>query len=684
MAEQDDSNSEGDSKQKDPLESWEDGSAFGVSDDSDPVCETPVEDWIKDLDIESTEQVPIPDKLVDQVIGQEAASIVVRKASEQRRHMIMVGEPGTGKSMLARSMTEFLPPEQLEDVLVYRNQEDENEPKVRTVPAGRGSRLIAERRAHVRQQRERTNRTLLFIALVVGAALLLATISSGEILTFIFGSFILVFGYFFLRTRLTAGDESNIPKLLIKHERSDEPPFVDATGSLAGALLGDVRHDPFQSGADLATPAHERVEPGAVHRANKGVLYIDEIRMLRMEEQQALLVAMQERELSISGRSERSSGALTKSEPVPTDFILVAAGNLDSIQNMHPALRSRIRGYGYEVYVNTDMKDTERNRRRLIRFIAQEVRNEMKKDTGKSIPHFDKQAISLVLKEAQRRSGRRGKLSLRLRELGGLVRIAGDLAAEDGSTLTHSKHVVRARAIAKPLEQQVADRYLERQSEYSMLVNEGNRVGRVNGLAVLGADTGLSDYSGVVLPVEAMVTPTQGRSGQVIATGGLSDLAKESVTNISAVVKKLTGKDIRDYDLHVQFPGTHNVDGDSASITMATAIISAFEGVPIDQNLAMTGSLTVRGEVLPIGGVSAKIEAAVKSGIKRVVIPRSNMNDVLIDEKYESRVEILAVDSLDEVLEHALVGKEEKVSLVERLAKVIDTISSGTDKQPSA
>jgi len=684
MAEQDDSNSEGDSKQKDPLESWEDGSAFGVSDDSDPVCETPVEDWIKDLDIESTEQVPIPDKLVDQVIGQEAASIVVRKASEQRRHMIMVGEPGTGKSMLARSMTEFLPPEQLEDVLVYRNQEDENEPKVRTVPAGRGSRLIAERRAHVRQQRERTNRTLLFIALVVGAALLLATISSGEILTFIFGSFILVFGYFFLRTRLTAGDESNIPKLLIKHERSDEPPFVDATGSLAGALLGDVRHDPFQSGADLATPAHERVEPGAVHRANKGVLYIDEIRMLRMEEQQALLVAMQERELSISGRSERSSGALTKSEPVPTDFILVAAGNLDSIQNMHPALRSRIRGYGYEVYVNTDMKDTERNRRRLIRFIAQEVRNEMKKDTGKSIPHFDKQAISLVLKEAQRRSGRRGKLSLRLRELGGLVRIAGDLAAEDGSTLTHSKHVVRARAIAKPLEQQVADRYLERQSEYSMLVNEGNRVGRVNGLAVLGADTGLSDYSGVVLPVEAMVTPTQGRSGQVIATGGLSDLAKESVTNISAVVKKLTGKDIRDYDLHVQFPGTHNVDGDSASITMATAIISAFEGVPIDQNLAMTGSLTVRGEVLPIGGVSAKIEAAVKSGIKRVVIPRSNMNDVLIDEKFESQVEILAVDSLDEVLEHALVGKEEKVSLVERLAKVIDTISSGTDKQPSA
>ena len=668
----------------DPLESWEDGAAFGVSVDKDPICKTPVEVWAEELDIGSTEEVPIPEKLVDQVIGQEAASIIVRKAAEQRRHMIMVGEPGTGKSMLARSMTEFLPKEQLEDILVYRNHEDENEPRIRTVPAGRGSSIISERRAHIKQQRERTNRTLLFIALVVGAALLLATISSGEILTFIFGSFLLVFGYFFLRTRLNSGEEGNIPKLLVKHERNEEVPFIDATGTLAGALLGDVRHDPFQSGADLATPAHERVEPGAVHRANKGVLYIDEIRMLRMEEQQALLVAMQEKALSISGRSERSSGALTKSEPVPTDFILVAAGNLDSIQNMHPALRSRIRGYGYEVYVNTDMPDTERNRRRLVRFIAQEVRNEMRKDTGKSIPHFDKGAIGLVLKEAQRRSGRRGKLSLRLRELGGLVRIAGDLASEEKSPMVLGEHVVRARAIAKPLEQQVADRYLERQSEYAMLVNRGERIGRVNGLAVLGADSGLSDYSGVVLPVEAMVTPAQGRSGQVIATGGLSDLAKESVTNIRAVVKKLTGKDIQDYDLHVQFPGTHNVDGDSASITMATAIISAFEGVPIDQNMAMTGSLSVRGEVLPIGGVSAKIEAAVKSGIERVIIPRSNLQDVLIDEKYESMVEVLPVDSLDEVLQYALVGAEDKVSLVERLANVIDTISSGPDTQPSA
>ena len=117
---------------------------------------------------------------------------------------------------------------------------------------------------------------------------------------------------------------------------------------------------------------------------------------------------------------------------------------------------------------------------------------------------------------------------------------------------------------------------------------------------------------------------------------------------------------------------------------MATAIISAFEGVPIEQNLAMTGSLSVRGEVLPIGGVTAKIEAAAKAGIETVIIPRANLQDVLIDEKYESMVKIHPVDSLDEVLQFALVGAEEKVSLVERLAKVIDTFTSQTDKQPSA
>ena len=152
-------------------------------------------------------------------------------------------------------------------------------------------------------------------------------------------------------------------------------------------------------------------------------------------------------------------------------------------------------------------------------------------------------------------------------------------------------------------------------------------------------------------------------------------LAKESVTNVSAVIKKLTGKDISDYDIHIQFVDTHGVDGDSVSITIATAIISALENIPIRQDLAMTGSLSVRGEVLPIGGVTAKIEAAARSGVKTIVVPRANMQDVLLDDRFEDMVEVVAVDTLDEVMQYALIKHEQKASLVERLEAVIDRLT---------
>ena len=649
---------------------------------TDEVLQQSVEEWISSVNFETTEDVPIPENLVDQVIGQEAGSIVIKKAAEQRRHMLMIGDPGTGKSMLARSMTDLLPRDVLEDVLVYPNEDDENEPRVRCVPAARGERIVKMQKEAIRQQRERSQKMLLIAFAAIGFLLIIATLQSGDIITLLFGGFLLMFGYMFIRGRLGASDESRIPKVLVKHDPNELPPFVDATATLSGSLLGDVRHDPFQSGG-METPAHDRVEPGAIHRAHKGVLYIDEVNLLRLEEQQALLTAMQERAFPISGRSERSSGALTKTEPVPCDFILIAAGNLDAIQGMHPALRSRIRGYGYEVYVNSEMPDTSKNRRRLIRFIAQEVTRDM--GTSREIPHFEKSAVAMILREAQRRAGRRGKLSLRLRELGGLVRIAGDLAGEEGSKYTTAAHVLGARNIAKPLEQQVADRMIERRRDYSLIVNSGERIGRVNGLAVLGANSGLSDFSGIMLPVEALVTPSQGGGGKIHATGGLSDLAKESVTNVSAVIKKLTGKDISDYDIHIQFVDTHGVDGDSASITIATAVISALEDIPIRQDLAMTGSLSVRGEVLPIGGVTAKIEAAAGSGIKKVVVPRSNMQDVLLDDKYKEMIEVVAVDSLDEVMKHALIKHEHKESLVERLSSVIDILTPEVSKKsPSA
>jgi len=631
----------------------------------------PVDEWIRQLDFRSTAEIRIPERLVDQVIGQDGAVEVVRKAAEQKRHVLLIGDPGTGKSMLARSMTELLPRDELQDIIVYHNPEDPNEPKIRVVPAGKGREIVNAQKAEAMQRREqKASMMLTILFFIIGLSVLLSIQWAPPPVTFnpmvlLFG--ILVAGIIYMATRYTGHRQENllVPKLLVTHSPDEQPPFIDATGSHAGALLGDVKHDPFQSGG-LETPAHERVEGGAIQKAHRGVLFIDEINILRIESQQSLLTALQEKKFPIVGQSERSSGAMVKTEPVPCDFVLVAAGNLDAVAGMHPALRSRVRGYGYEIYMKSTMLDSNENRMKLVRFVGQEVAKD------KKIPHFDRAAVTEILREAQRRAGRRGQLTLRLRELGGLIRVAGDIALEEGAPLVQAKHVLSGKKIARSLEQQVADRIIERGKEYMTFTTTGSSVGMVNGLAVLVADNSMAEYSGIVLPIAAEVTPAQTKQGgKIVATGRLGEIAKEAVENVSALIKKYTGEDISNHDIHVQFVGSREgTEGDSASISVATAVISALEEVPVDQSVAMTGSLSVRGQVLPVGGVTAKIEAAAELGIRKVLIPRANLKDVLLEDKYLGKVEIVPVDNLREVLEQAMVGPK-KEGLLRKLASIV-------------
>jgi Lon-like ATP-dependent protease len=525
---------------------------------------------------------------------------------------------------------------------------------------------VKAQKANAMVQKEMKSRMKAFICIMIVAVAVMAWWFYKDIMILFFGIIAAAIVYMVLRAAGMKEEKEMIPKLLISHKLNEIPPFIDGTGAHAGALLGDVKHDPFQSGG-LETPAHERVEVGAIHKAHKGVLFIDEINTLRMESQQNLLTSLQEGKFPIMGQSERSSGAMVKSEEVPCDFILVAAGNLDSVEGMHPALRSRIRGYGYEVYVNATMKDTDVNRRKLLRFVAQEVSKD------KKIPHFNRGAVAEIIMEARRRSGRRGQLSLRFRELGGLVRAAGDIAHEKKLKIVTAKEVALGRKIARSLEQQVADRFIEKKKEYETYRIEGTEMGMVNGLAVMGAETGMNEYSGVVIHIVAEVTPAASRAeGKIIATGKLGDIAKEAVQNVSALIKKHTGEDISNHDVHIQFIGTYEgVEGDSASISVATAVISALEGIEVDQSVAMTGSLSIRGEVLPVGGVTAKVEAAAMAGIKRVVIPKMNLRDVLIEAKYKGKVKIIPAENLIDVLEAVLVKSRKKDELIEKLAKLV-------------
>ncbi|MCC7550839.1 MAG: ATP-dependent protease LonB [Methanobacterium sp.] len=607
--------------------------------------------------------IEVPDRIIDQIIGQEEAVETVKKAAKQRRNVLLIGDPGVGKSMLAKGMAELLPSEELQDILVYPNMEDNHNPLIGVMPAGEGKNVVTNYKLKAKGQEERKN---MFMIAIISMILIIGFVIA-QYLAAIIAAGIVFLALQQMKPRSTV----MVPKLLINNDKKNMAPFVDATGAHAGALLGDVRHDPYQSGG-LGTPAHERVEAGMIHKTNKGVLYVDEIGSMQMKTQQELLTAMQEKKYAITGQSETSSGAMVRSQEVPCDFVLVASGNLHVLEGMHPALRSRIRGYGYEVFMKDSMKDTQENRDKLVQFVAQEV----KKD-GR-IPHFSREAVAEIVHEAQRRAGKKESLTLRLRDLGGLVRAAGDIAKGEKADQVTLEHVLSAKKLARTLEQQIADRYIVQKKRYRVFKSEGGEVGKVNGLAIIG------DRSGIIMPIAAEAAPAQSKDeGKIIATGKLGEIAKEAVQNVSALIKKHTGTDISNYDIHIQFLQSYEgVEGDSASVSVATAVVSALENIPVDQSVALTGSLSIRGDVLPVGGVTGKIEAAAEAGIRKVLIPKSNMEDVLIENHYREKIEIVPVETLSEVLEHTLIGKGKK-GLMDKMQKISDMVPKGILQKPA-
>ncbi|HCJ57543.1 MAG TPA: ATP-dependent protease LonB, partial [Clostridiaceae bacterium] len=190
-------------------------------------------------------------------------------------------------------------------------------------------------------------------------------------------------------------------------------------------------------------------------------------------------------------------------------------------------------------------------------------------------------------------------------------------------------------------------------------ISQEPQVGYVNGLAVYGPNMG------TILEIEASSSYADKGKGRLTITGivdeeeiGSNDgkkvkrksMAKSSVENVLTVIKKYLNINPGDYDIHLNFPGGVPIDGPSAGIAVAVAIYSSITNMPVDNNIAMTGEISIRGKVMPVGGVVAKVEAAKSAGGKKVIIPKENYQEILNN----IGIEIIPVEDIKEVIDIAL------------------------------
>ncbi|MBN2250460.1 MAG: ATP-binding protein [Candidatus Altiarchaeota archaeon] len=455
-------------------------------------------------DIADSRDVVIPKNPIERVVGQERAVEKVKIAIMQRRHLLFVGPPGIGKSMIAQALALNLPKPN-EEVRVLHNVNDPERPILEVVrkegmekaggSGGPSGVIVSPKEVPVFVAEQLGFRCSSCGALSGDRDMICPGCGVNKYVTRSFGdsspfSDIIteVFEMGLSRPerevqttkidkdgresilvyrkieggRIQVLDKStmNAPGKAEKKRKVLVPlrriPFVQATGASETELLGDVRHDPFGSHPEIGTPAYMRVIPGAVHEAHEGVLFIDELPHIK-HLQSFILTAMQEKRFPIVGRNPHSAGAAVKLNNVPCDFIFVGACNIGDVGGILPPLRSRILGSGYEILLETTMPDTDANRSRMALFVAQEI------ETDKRIPPASKEAIEEIVKEARARAASVDKaknaLSLRLRDLGGLIRYAGDLAILDGSTVIEREHIRKAAIEAKPVEFQIRESY---------------------------------------------------------------------------------------------------------------------------------------------------------------------------------------------------------------------------------
>jgi Lon-like ATP-dependent protease len=397
---------------------------------------------------------------------------------------------------------------------------------------------------------------------------------------------------------------------------------------IADPLIGSV-HDPIYQGAGpLGVIGVPQPKPGAVTKAHGGVLFIDEIGELHPIEMNKLLKVLEDRKVFLDSAYYNSEDPNMPSyikeifeEGLPADFRLIGA-TTRSPEEIVPAIRSRC----VEIFFRALDGDE-------VEIIAQNA-------AGKIGITIDGEAANLV-----------GMFANNGRDAVNLVQLAC------GIVINENRHTVGVNEIQWVIEN----------GQYSPRPNKKicakPKVGYVNGLAVYGSNIGS------VMEIEATATKANERDGVVKITGIVEEeelgdkgrklkrksTARNSVDNVITVLERLYNIDTKKYDIHVNFPGGMPVDGPSAGISMTTAIYSAITGRCVDNKIAMTGEISIHGEVKPVGGVTAKITGAIKAGVTKVLIPKENWQEVYNDYK---DIKVIPINNIKEVIDEAIIKEQ--------------------------
>lgn len=398
---------------------------------------------------------------------------------------------------------------------------------------------------------------------------------------------------------------------------------------IADPLIGSV-HDPIYQGAGAYGVAGvPQPKAGAVTKAHGGLLFIDEIGELHPIQMNKLLKVLEDRRVFLESAYYSSEDSNIPShiheifqKGLPADFRLVGA-TTRTADEIPPAVRSRC----VEIYFRP--------------LVPQEVAMIARNAAAKAGFKWEEGVDDLVAKYAQ--NGR---------DAVNIIQTAAGIAQIE------QRYTVSRKDIEWVIEFGHYSPRIEKK------VCAGEFVGCVNGLAVFGS------ANGMLIDIEVSAIKAANGKGNIKATGIIEEeemdgkgqklkrtsTAKASVENGITVLKKFLDIDCREYDIHLNFPGGIPIDGPSAGIAIATAIYSAIENIPVSSDLAMTGEISIRGKVKPVGGVVAKVEAAKLAGIKKVLIPKENWQELFND----MDIEVIPVEDIGEVLEIAFNGNFRK------------------------